>query len=61
MPGWTRTNDPQLRRLMLYPTELRAHGIFPYITRILLTSSNMNKFKELGILNEDENTGRKRE
>jgi hypothetical protein len=25
MPGWTRTNDPQLRRLMLYPTELRAH------------------------------------
>ncbi|CUS32627.1 hypothetical protein COMA2_110010 [Candidatus Nitrospira nitrificans] len=24
-PGWNRTNDPQLRRLMLYPTELRAH------------------------------------
>ena len=24
-PGWTRTNDPQLRRLMLYPPELRAH------------------------------------
>ena len=23
-PGWNRTNDPQLRRLMLYPTELRA-------------------------------------
>ena len=22
-PGWTRTNDPQLRRLLLYPTELR--------------------------------------
>jgi hypothetical protein len=21
-PDWTRTNDPQLRRLMLYPTEL---------------------------------------
>src|SRR5260370_36686796 len=23
--GWTRTSDPQLRRLMLYPPELRAH------------------------------------
>ena len=23
-PGWTRTSDPQLRRLMLYPPELRA-------------------------------------
>ena len=23
-PGWIRTTDPQLRRLMLYPTELRA-------------------------------------
>ncbi len=23
-PGWNRTSDPQLRRLMLYPTELRA-------------------------------------
>ncbi len=22
-PGWTRTNDPQLRRLLLYPAELR--------------------------------------
>ena len=24
LPDWTRTSDPQLRRLMLYPTELRA-------------------------------------
>src|SRR5437588_7329385 len=24
-PGGNRTPDPQLRRLMLYPTELRAH------------------------------------
>ncbi len=24
-PGWIRTNDPQLRRLLLYPTELRGH------------------------------------
>ena len=24
-PGWIRTTDPQLRRLLLYPTELRAH------------------------------------
>ena len=24
LPGRTRTSDPQLRRLMLYPTELRA-------------------------------------
>jgi hypothetical protein len=23
-PWWTRTTDPQLRRLLLYPTELRA-------------------------------------
>ena len=23
-PEWTRTTDPQLRRLMLYPIELRA-------------------------------------
>lgn len=23
-PEWTRTTGPQLRRLMLYPTELRA-------------------------------------
>jgi hypothetical protein len=23
-PCWTRTSDPQLRRLLLYPTELRA-------------------------------------
>ncbi len=24
--GWTRTSDPQLRRLMLYPPELRARA-----------------------------------
>ncbi len=24
VPDWVRTSDPQLRRLMLYPTELRA-------------------------------------
>jgi hypothetical protein len=24
-PDWIRTNDPQLRRLMLYPTELPDH------------------------------------
>ena len=23
-PGWIRTSDPQLRRLMLYPAELRG-------------------------------------
>ena len=26
-PGTTRTCDPQLRKLMLYPTELRARGV----------------------------------
>ena len=26
--GWTRTSDPQLRRLMLYPPELRARICF---------------------------------
>ena len=25
-PGWTRTSDPELRRLVLYPPELRAHS-----------------------------------
>ena len=25
IPDWIRTNDPQLRRLLLYPTELRRH------------------------------------
>jgi hypothetical protein len=24
-PGWTRTTDLQLRRLLLYPAELRGH------------------------------------
>ncbi len=28
VPGRSRTCDPQLRRLLLYPTELRAHTIF---------------------------------
>ena len=28
-PGWTRTSDPQLRRLLLYPTELRAPNRLP--------------------------------
>ena len=31
-PGWNRTSDPQLRRLMLYPTELRARFIFQRLT-----------------------------
>ena len=25
-PGWTRTSGPELRRLVLYPTELRARA-----------------------------------
>jgi hypothetical protein len=25
-PWWIRTTDPQLRRLLLYPTELRAQA-----------------------------------
>ena len=29
--GWTRTSDPQLRRLMLYPPELRARNPKPGI------------------------------
>src|SRR3954468_9921207 len=34
-PGWDRTSNPQLRRLMLYPIELRAPAIKdnPCITR----------------------------
>ncbi len=30
-PYWTRTSDPQLRRLLLYPTELRAQRRVPFI------------------------------
>src|ERR1043165_9186561 len=30
--GWTRTSDPQLRRLMLYPPELRAR-VMSILTR----------------------------
>ncbi len=26
-PGAIRTRDPQIRNLMLYPTELRDHGL----------------------------------
>lgn len=26
VPGETRTHDPQIRNLMLYPAELRGHG-----------------------------------
>ena len=26
-PGWDRTSNPQLRRLMLYPIELRAPAL----------------------------------
>ena len=26
-PGWNRTSNPQLRRLMLYPIELRPHAL----------------------------------
>ena len=25
-PDWIRTSDPQIRNLMLYPTELRDHA-----------------------------------
>ncbi len=28
LPGGDRTPDPQLRRLLLYPTELRAECVF---------------------------------
>ncbi len=35
-PGTTRTYDPQIRNLMLYPTELRVHKMYP---SSLITSS----------------------
>src|SRR5579864_5167334 len=31
-PGWNRTSNPQLRRLMLYPIELRAREHISIIT-----------------------------
>ena len=27
-PGWTRTSGPELRRLVLYPPELRARRVY---------------------------------
>ncbi|GBQ99102.1 hypothetical protein AA102526_1690 [Asaia lannensis NBRC 102526] len=30
-PCWIRTSDPQLRRLLLYPTELRARIAIPLV------------------------------
>ena len=42
-PDWIRTNDPQLRRLMLYPTELpdlfRVANIGHYFFSIYLTAN----------------------
>ena len=32
--GWTRTSDPQLRRLMLYPPELRARDKRGFQSRV---------------------------
>ena len=32
-PGWIRTSDPQLRRLMLYPAELRGRHLTVYLCR----------------------------
>ena len=34
-PVWIRTKDPQLRRLMLYPAELRDHFRFAKIHFII--------------------------
>ena len=53
MPGWTRTSDPQLRRLMLYPTELRAHGIYPKYK----DSSNASQYEQV---QEIEKSGRQK-
>ena len=38
-PWWTRTTDPQLRRLLLYPPELRALAVAPSRRRVSESSS----------------------
>src|ERR1700685_4436601 len=42
--GWTRTSDPQLRRLMLYPPELRARTSI-LTTRAYPTRSGILKWR----------------
>ena len=52
IPDAARTHDPQLRRLLLYPTELRRHFIiffkelftFTNITKIFETSKYFSNF-----------------
>ena len=49
-PGRIRTSDPQLRRLLLYPTELRALGITKpqvnvFVHRLTSTLSNNSNNK----------------
>ena len=39
-PGWIRTTDPQLRRLLLYPTELRALALPANNLALRLSSAN---------------------
>ena len=39
-PGGIRTHDPQLRRLLLYPTELRDHRHFVRLGRKMLRKGN---------------------
>src|ERR1017187_3711102 len=43
-PGWTRTSDPQLRRLLLYPPELRAQ---PGLPRMIAHARDWMDFQHL--------------
>jgi hypothetical protein len=41
-PDWSRTNDPHLRRVTLYPAELPVHfPKFPYIYRFIWECKSM--------------------
>ena len=56
-PGGIRTHDPQLRRLLLYPTELRNHRHFVRLGRKMLRKGNQkliihNPFAENSLYSE---------
>jgi hypothetical protein len=56
-PDWIRTNDPQLRRLLLYPTELRDLNLAAKI-EIYHSAARKNDFIRSNSLVLHENTPR---
>lgn len=48
-PETTRTSDPKLRRLVLYPTELRAHAFVLALILLRITGAG-NVFEEVELV-----------